>query len=580
MVMNAMREKTKLVFFLLLLAFVGFVFFDWGMQGGGGNRGPNAGAIGRVNGKDISYDEYMRARQQLVSSFESRTGKPPETSDYDAIEEETWNQVVRDKIILQQIEKHGIKATDGDPNFDWLPVEQYLKASLPASKLENYVALNARVTRGEVRARFNDDNEKVRVRFVRSFAPDVANLVPSVDEAEARAYYDAHPDEFRAEERAVLEYVRFQKSATPEDSAFVRDELEDVRRMVTEEGKDFAELAKTWSEDASAERGGDLGFFGRGDMVPEFEEAVFALSPGQVSPVFATQWGYQIVKVEEKKTEGGKEKVRARHMLMKIEPSNASVRAQESATEVFLTAIQGGKSFADAAAAQNLVVDRTPAFERGAFVPGIGAPRLAARFAFSAQVGEVRPEPLEDDRAFTCIRLAERTPPGVLPFEEAKAEADRLALDAKRKEAARKRLEDAVANGEGTLEGIAKAIGGSIDTAAAFSRNSFVPGVGRKTEFVAAAFAVPVGEISKIVRTDTGFAVLEVREKIPADEAVFAGQEAQLRQQLLLEKRRNLVTSWLEDLFLKAEIVDLRSGSAVPWKPDLSEFRYVREAGV
>ncbi len=581
-----------------------------------GNRGASANAIGRVNGKDITADEYMRMRQQMVASFESRTGNPPETSDYDAIEEETWGQIVREKLFQEQIERLGIQVSDpevveiirnnppdfvraspvfqgengqfdparyqqalADPNFDWVPVEQYLKATLPASKLENYVALNSRVTRGEVLGRYIDDNEKVRVRFVRVMASDVASEAPPVDEAAARAYYDAHPDEFAAPERAVLEYVRFPKTATPEDSAFVREELEDVRRMIVDEGKDFAELAKTWSEDPSGERGGDLGFFGRGDMVPEFEQATFALQPGQVSPVFTSSFGYHVVKLEEKKTEAGKEQVHARHILMKVEPSNASVRAQEQAVEDFLAAIQGGKTFADAAAAQNLVVDRTSPFERSAFVPGIGSPRLASRFAFTAKVGEVRTDALDDERALTVVRLAERTPAGARSFEEARADAERLALDAKRKDAARQKLEKALAQGGGSLESIAKALGGTVDTAAAFSRSSFVPGVGRKNEFVAAAFALSPGTLSKIVETDTGFAVLEVREKLPIDEAAFAAQEAQLRQQVLLEKRRNLVTSWLEDLVAKAEIIDLRSGTAVPWKPDGSAFRYVKIAG-
>jgi parvulin-like peptidyl-prolyl isomerase len=617
MVMSAMREKTKVVLFMVLLAFVGLVFFDWGMQGGGGgNRGASPGAIGRVNGKDITYDEYMRTRQQLVAAFERRSGNAPQTADYDAIEEETWATLVREKLFQQEIEKWNITTSDpeiveiirnnppefvlsspvfqnesgqfdparyqqalADPNFDWRPVEEYLKASLPASKLENYVALNARVTRGEVRARFLDENEKVRARFVKADAANAATEIPSVDEAAARAWYEAHPDDFRAGERAVLEIVRFPKSATPEDSAFVREELEDVRRMVVEEGKDFAELAKTWSEDPSGERGGDLGFFQRGDMVPEFEKAAFALAPGEVSPVFLSPFGYHIVRLEEKKTEGGQEQIRARHMLMKVEPSNASVRAQEQAVEAFLAAAESGKtSFADVATAQGLTVDRTPPFERTSFVPGVGSPRLASRFAFSAEVGSVRPEPLEDERAFLVVRLAERTPAGVRPFEEARAEAERLALDAKRKEHVRAKLEAAASGGAASLDAIAKAMGGKVDSTGAISRSSFVPGVGRKNAFVAAAFALPPGQISGVIDTDTGCAVLEVAEKIPADESMLAAQEQQLRQQLLMEKRRNLVTSWLEGLLAEAEIVDLRGGDVVPWKPDPSMFRYLRTA--
>lgn len=614
MVMSAMREKTKLIFFLVLLAFVGLVFFDWGMQGGGGkrNNGPTGNEIGRVNGVGISSDVYLRTRQGLVDQFEQSRGSAPETADFDAIDDETWMTVVRQALIDQEIKKYGIATNDpeiveilrnsppefvrsapvfqnetgqfdpgryqqalSDPNFDWLPVEQYLKETLPASKLENFVALNARVTKSEVMARFNDENEKVRVRFVAAPSPLPGELT-APDDAKIRAYYDAHQDDFKTGERATLEMVRFPKSATPEDSAQVREDLADVRRMIVEEKKDFADLAKTWSEDPSAERGGDLGFFAKGDMVPEFENVAFSLAPGQVSEPFASPFGYHVVRVEEKKTEGGVEKIRASHILMKVEPSSSTERAQEKAAEDFLANVQAGKSFADAAKEAGVIIERTPAFDRNAFIPGLGVPRAATRFAFSAKVGDTRPEFLEDDRGFVAIRLAEKIPAGTRPLEEVRADAERLAADAERKEVARARLTDALANGGGTLEGVAKAAGSVVDTVAAFSKTTFVPNIGRRNEFVAAAFSLPPGKLSGVIETDRGAYVLDVVERIPADPAVMSAQEPQIRQTLLTEKRRNFVTSWLEQILAKAEIVDLRGGQSMPWKPDAAAFRYVK----
>ncbi len=610
MLMNAMREKTKLVLVFVLLAFIGLVFFDWGMQGrtGGGSQGAS-GAIGKVNGENIGTEEYIRTRQMLAQQFEQRTGSAPETSDYDAIEEETWATLVRQKLLDQQIRKLGITTSDpevveiirnsppdfvrtapifanesgqfdparyqqalADPNFDWVPVESYLKETLPASKLENFMALNARVTKTEVAARFRDENEKVRVRFVASTAGTSAE---SIDDAAARSYYDAHSKEFEAGERAVLEYVRFPKAATPADSAQVREDLADVRRMAVDEGKDFGELAKTWSEDPSAERGGDLGFFSRGDMVPEFENAAFSLEPGQVSDVFTTQFGFHIVKVEEKRKQDGEEQVHARHILMKVEPSSSSLRAQSQAVEDLIAAAQSKKSLVDAAASAGLTAERTPPFDRSVFLQEVGAPRAASRFAFSAKVGETRAEALEDDLGFTVVRLAEKTPAGARPFEEVFEEARAKAASAAGLEAACAKLESAIASGGGTLAGIAQAMGGVVDTAAAFSRSSFVPNVGRKNAFAANAFALDPGRISGRVKTERGCYVIEVVEKIAADPGLLAAQEAQLRQQMLLEKRRAVVESWLEQLLASSEIVDLRSGSAVPWKPDPNAFRYV-----
>ena len=78
MVMSAMREKTKVVLFIALIAFVGFIFFDWGMQKGQSGSPRDTGVIGEVNGREIPYDAYRRTRQSVISGFEARTGRSPE----------------------------------------------------------------------------------------------------------------------------------------------------------------------------------------------------------------------------------------------------------------------------------------------------------------------------------------------------------------------------------------------------------------------------------------------------------------------------------------------------------------------
>jgi parvulin-like peptidyl-prolyl isomerase len=103
-----------------------------------------------------------------------------------------------------------------------------------------------------------------------------------------------------------------------------------------------------------------------------------------------------------------------------------------------------------------------------------------------------------------------------------------------------------------------------------------VPGVGRKNAFVAVAFTLEPGKLSNVVETDRGFYVLEVTQKIPVDEALFAQQKDELRRQLLQEKRQLLVTAWIETLVAEADVKDFRSGQSVAWKPDPSLFSVMR----
>ncbi len=610
MLMSSMREKTKVVLFIALLAFVGLIFFDWGMQSGGGGGGSMQGpVVAEVNGEEITWDDYRRLRQQVVQSFEARTGRDPGYADSELIEEETWITLIRAELLEQQVKKYGIEVSDAEiletlrtnppmeirsqfvneqGQFDavaygqaladeslapqWAGVEQFLRETMPAEKLQNYVALSARVTDAEVRQRFLSQNEKASARYVESVPARVVLADDAVTEADLRAWYDTHLEDYRTGERVVLEYARASKLPSAADTSGTRKDLESTRQAILD-GADFGEEARAMSEDGSASRGGDLGWISKGDMVPEFEAMAFETPVGQVSPVFSTTFGFHILRVDERRVENDEEQRKVRHILFRVEASNETVRSAEDAMDDFLFE-RDGSDFLAAAEKAGLETGTTDPFERDDSIPGVGLLRAASRFAFSSPVGATTPDVIEDDAALWAFRVKDRLSGGTLEFAEVEDRVRAAVEEEQRRQRAREDLERAMSAGT-TLEEIAAALGTEVKTATQFTRESLVPSVGRRNAFVAAAFSLPLGQRSGLVDSDRGFYVLEVTERVEPAEEDFAAQVDGLRQQLLTEKRQLLITAWLEELITEAEVVDFRQNSdGVDWTPDESMLLY------
>jgi peptidyl-prolyl cis-trans isomerase C len=122
---------------------------------------------------------------------------------------------------------------------------------------------------------------------------------------ESKQYYDTHPDDFKQPEqvRASHILIKVDPKAEADEKAKARWEIEEVRKKLAK-GGDFAALAKEVSQCPSKAQGGDLGFFERGQMVKPFEEAAFALKPGQTSGIVESEFGYHLIRVTERKPAG------------------------------------------------------------------------------------------------------------------------------------------------------------------------------------------------------------------------------------------------------------------------------------
>ena len=216
--------------------------------------------------------------------------------------------------------------------------EEQVRRSIAVEKLQAALTNWISISDADAEAAFRDRNEKVKLALV-SFPADKFREGVQANDQEVADWFDAHKDEYRVPEKRKVKYALLdvqgirdritvsqqdvqryyednaQQFSTPEQVKASHILLktegkneEDVKKLAEEvaakarAGADFAALAKQYSEDVSNNtKGGDLDFFGRGQMVPEFDTVVFAMEPGQVSDPFKTSFGYHVVKLTEKR---------------------------------------------------------------------------------------------------------------------------------------------------------------------------------------------------------------------------------------------------------------------------------------
>lgn len=148
------------------------------------------------------------------------------------------------------------------------------------------------------------DEQIIRRMTVQKFVEEQFVQKVTVSDEEIKAFYDSHPEYFKQPEKVRASHVLIKVDPKADESqkAAARKKIEKIQQKV-QKGEEFAALAKEFSQCPSSAKGGDLGYFARGQMAKPFEEAAFALKPGEVSNIVETKFGYHLIKVIDKKPE-------------------------------------------------------------------------------------------------------------------------------------------------------------------------------------------------------------------------------------------------------------------------------------
>ena len=253
------------------------------------------------------------------------------------------DQLLLQKLMINQADIDSVTVADAQVEGELdRRMRYYIKQIGSEEKLEEYFHTSIRQLKSEFR---DIIKEQLLVQTMQSRITKDVSASPS----DARTYFESSPVDSLPYMDAEMEIAQIVKMpvVTPAEKLAVRNELEEYRKKILSGEGDFAVYAALYSKDpSSAKKGGELGFFERGTMVPEFEAAAFTLKPGEISPVIETKFGFHILQLIERRGD----QINIRHILLQPTTDDAALAASVRQLDSLRTQIISGTiTFEDAA---------------------------------------------------------------------------------------------------------------------------------------------------------------------------------------------------------------------------------------
>ena len=295
-----MRKESKTIYCSILLISILFTFCLAGISSAAevikkdtGEKGRKV--VARVNGQPIYEDQLAPDVAKGLKKFNKYGVKRKSASLIKRLQQKALDKVISEELIYQESRKLNIPDIEEkiskkiQATKNKYRSEEHFEKSLKAKKLTN-----------------NDLKESVRKSiYVDEYLKKEGVRNPEVPEAEIKDFYEGGKGSFKREESVRVSHIliKVDEGAKPEEKQQAREKAEKIRQEIID-GKDFAEMAKKYSEDGNASKGGDLSYINKGYMPPEFDEVAFVLEKDRISEVVQTKFGFHIIKVIDKKPGG------------------------------------------------------------------------------------------------------------------------------------------------------------------------------------------------------------------------------------------------------------------------------------
>ena len=585
---SKLAKQITVVFFAFLMVAFLLTGVDYSALG-------SSNAIGSINGETVDARSYETIVQQQTEAAQRQSATPLSLEDLQSVRDRVWEQLIQQRVLDAEYERYGIEATDEevvellrtsppqqlatapefqtDGQFDLAKYQRWLtspgsgpyvealgaemREQILRSKLLTLVTSDVYLSDPALWQQYRDRNEKVRIQLTailpRTVVPDSAVQFTAAD---VEAYFNEHRDEFKRNRTAYVSGVAIPRTITAADSAAARQRAEDLRQEIAQ-GAPFAEIASRESADpVSAERGGDLGEWTRGQFDPAFDSVAFRIPLNTVSEPVLSSFGYHLIEVTARRGDTAA----ARHILIPIEASGENrdrLEARIDTLDRFAAGETDPSALDSVARMLGLRVSPALPIQEGSraqlgtqVIPDVGV------WAFQAREGEVG-EVVETPDAFYLFRLDSLVGESEPTLAAVRPAVESAVRDVKRRELARRVAEDFLKRvGEGSSdEQAARALGLASSEFAPFTR---VQPPLDNPELVGVAFGLQPGMRSGIIDVEQGLYVIRSIEKIPADSAAFAAQMDEFRAEAVREARQARVRNYLAALRTGAEVEDNR----------------------
>jgi peptidyl-prolyl cis-trans isomerase D len=477
--------------------------------------------------------------------------------------------------------------------YDVAEYEREIGKELAVDKLRAVVGSLVQVGDADVERGFREEGESAEVDYV-VFQQSADTSGPEPAERDLRAHYEANRSKYMTPERRRASYVLIDRDplmqtaaaqvsdddiqrhydqnrdtmfTSPEqrrashilfkvppgqaDTTFIESRARGVLEQIRG-GADFAELAKANSEDSSAPQGGDLGWFGRGRMVPEFENAAFSLPEGQVSDLVKTQFGYHIIKATGSRPAGARPLEEVKDQIrQQLGFSKAQELLDQKSTEFSAKLGQQVSSFETSASELGLTVKDTGLVGPADPIQDLGPAPSANEEIFRLQQGATS-GPVRVNQGILFARLVEIAAPQPAPFDTVKdrVKADLIADRAREK--ARAAARDLAGASFEKFKDVADSKKLEVKSTGDFTRSSAPPTFTEAAR--EAVFSARPGTVIGPLDLTDGVAVVKVIKHGPATPEETTRLKAMVREQLIVRERDSAFRALLTRLQREASI--------------------------